>query len=325
MIESMCTCGTAFRVPESKINGAGKCKKCAAILRPISAEPLGDGQGAGDFDARLTVTDGPDQVGTQFFLGGVVEVGVGKLPEKQISLQHGTLVSRNHCTFGRVDFGPSRWKLVDNKSTNGVFVNGERVTEQELNSGDEVRIGDYVFTYETDVAPPPPAAKAPAAATAAPLPPIPGGLAMAGGGGAGAMVLPGGRIIPPSLGSRATSRAPARDYSPANNVVFYLTVGLIGLPLLLIALGVLIKPLAMPAFLVTGMCALALILWGQIAILIIAFAEGAVTGLLYMFMPVYPIYFVLSRMDETGVHLGRAIAGFILMITGAYLLVPTDQ
>ncbi|MBA3272700.1 MAG: FHA domain-containing protein, partial [Chthoniobacterales bacterium] len=157
MIESMCVCGAPLAAPEAKINTVLACKKCRAKLRPVSGEPLDSGAGVGDFDARLTVVQGPDAVGDQIFLGGVADIEIGKLPERHIVLG-GTKVSRLHCKLSRVDFGPSRWKLVDNRSTNGVFVNGSRAKEYDLDANDDVTIGEYTLKYETDVAPPPPPA-----------------------------------------------------------------------------------------------------------------------------------------------------------------------
>jgi diguanylate cyclase (GGDEF)-like protein len=40
------------------------------------------------------------------------------------------------------------WTLVDLKSTNGVSVNGERVTEVELKSGDKLRFGSTMVRFE---------------------------------------------------------------------------------------------------------------------------------------------------------------------------------
>src|SRR5206468_851971 len=51
-------------------------------------------------------------------------------------------------TLTRVDFGPSRWKVTDTKSTNGVFINGAKIAERELQSGDLLRIGDFELRYQ---------------------------------------------------------------------------------------------------------------------------------------------------------------------------------
>jgi hypothetical protein len=53
----------------------------------------------------------------------------------------GEQVSRRHAEIRRVS---SSWKLYDLESTNGCFVNGERISEQALRLGDLVRIGDWL-------------------------------------------------------------------------------------------------------------------------------------------------------------------------------------
>jgi membrane associated rhomboid family serine protease len=129
-------------------------------VRFVCAEPLAEGQGAGDFDARLVFVSGPDRVGEQVLLGGCCEIEIGKLPGRHVQLA-GQKVSRLHCKLARVDFGPSRWRLEDCRSTNGLFLNGSRVTEPaELKDGDVIQVGEYALRYATD------AARAPAAAAA---------------------------------------------------------------------------------------------------------------------------------------------------------------
>jgi membrane associated rhomboid family serine protease len=156
MIEINCDCGTPLRAPEAEANLAIGCPKCRKSIRPVSAEQLPDGAGAADFDTRLVVTEGPAHVGEQLVLGGCMEIELGKQPERHIPLA-GKMVSRNHCKLVRLDFGPSRWKLIDNKSTNGCFINGARAYEQELRDGDEITVGDYTLKFLSDAARPAPA------------------------------------------------------------------------------------------------------------------------------------------------------------------------
>ncbi|HEV8292265.1 MAG TPA: FHA domain-containing protein, partial [Tepidisphaeraceae bacterium] len=152
MINAKCQCGGELVVGEDAVNNAYACPNCGRALRLVAAEQLAEGAGAGDFDARLIIAAGPSRVGEIIFLGGVMEIEVGKLAGKHILLE-ANLVSRFHCKLVRVDFGPSRWKIVDNKSTNGLFVNRQRVTEHELASGDQINIGGYQLEYSV-VAPP---------------------------------------------------------------------------------------------------------------------------------------------------------------------------
>jgi membrane associated rhomboid family serine protease len=147
MIEALCGCGWKWARAESAVETGRTCPKCGQRLAIACGETLPDGAGAGDFDALFDVIDGPDREGDRIFLGGVAEITVGKLDGSSVLLAGGKMVSRRHCTLGRVDFGPSRWSVVDNRSTNGLFVNGERVTSRELEDGDVVRVGEYELRY----------------------------------------------------------------------------------------------------------------------------------------------------------------------------------
>ncbi len=170
MIEGKCVCGKSFSEPESVINQPTACRKCNAVFTAVSAEALAEGAGAGDFDALLIVRKGPSRVGEQFFLGGVPEIQIGKLPDRQIQLV-GTQVSRGHAKLSRVDFGPSRWNIEDNKSTNGVFVNGTRVTSQELQPGDKLRIGEFELEFQSQFEAQAPVVAQPQAPAAKAVPP----------------------------------------------------------------------------------------------------------------------------------------------------------
>jgi pSer/pThr/pTyr-binding forkhead associated (FHA) protein len=146
MIKTNCQCGREFSVAETAINTDYRCPSCSQVVRMVCAEQLPDGAGAGDFDARLVITAGPSKVGHCLILGGVADIEIGKMPGKHIQLE-AQLVSRFHCKLARIDFGPSRWKIVDNKSTNGLFLNAERISEQELQPGDQLNIGGFVLEY----------------------------------------------------------------------------------------------------------------------------------------------------------------------------------
>jgi len=61
------------------------------------------------------------------------------------------LVSRVHCRLTASPAG--ELEVEDLKSTNGTFVNGERVTQRSLVAGDRVRVGRVELTVEvSDVA-----------------------------------------------------------------------------------------------------------------------------------------------------------------------------
>ena len=149
MIEVRCGCGKRGGAPEEAVGKRTRCNGCGKILQIVSGEAVAPGAGLGDFDAALVAEDASATPAGRYVLGGIADIGIGKLADRQIVLA-GQKVSRRHCKLVRVDFGPSRWKIVDEGSTNGLFVNEQRVTEQELRNGDVVRIGELCFRYCVD-------------------------------------------------------------------------------------------------------------------------------------------------------------------------------
>jgi membrane associated rhomboid family serine protease len=123
------------------------------MLQIVSGEALAEGAGLGDFDASLVAAEGhaaeAQPPAWRYLLGGVADIEIGKLPDRQIVLP-GMKVSRQHCKLVRVNFGPSCWKIVDNGSRNGVVVNGVRIAEHELRNGDLIAIGEHFFKYEVE-------------------------------------------------------------------------------------------------------------------------------------------------------------------------------
>jgi len=75
------------------------------------------------------------------------EYWVGRQSANDLQLED-TAVSRRHCLFLRSGDGCT---LKDLDSRNGTFVTGTPVSEQQLEAGDEIRIGGSVFCYLVDV------------------------------------------------------------------------------------------------------------------------------------------------------------------------------
>jgi pSer/pThr/pTyr-binding forkhead associated (FHA) protein len=72
---------------------------------------------------------------------GVLHIGRGlaadlRLDEKSVSRRHAMLVHR-----------PSGARLLDDRSSNGTFVNGHRVTQADLHDGDVLVLGRVVLRY----------------------------------------------------------------------------------------------------------------------------------------------------------------------------------
>ncbi len=74
---------------------------------------------------------------------GAPQISLGRHPDNTIVLNH-PQVSAHHARLQQVQGG---YHIVDVGSTNGVYVNALRVTNQMLKPGDEVRIGPFKLTY----------------------------------------------------------------------------------------------------------------------------------------------------------------------------------
>lgn len=158
MVRVYCSCGQLLETEESHLNSDFVCPKCQKHHRFASAEAIGPGAGDADFDASLALSGPSGQ--KHFSLGGCAEISIGKLPDNAIVLP-GTKVSRHHAKLVRVDFGPSKWKVVDCNSSNGLFVNGQRVPEKELDPGDVVQVGEFSLGFAYNPAAPAPQATKP--------------------------------------------------------------------------------------------------------------------------------------------------------------------
>jgi pSer/pThr/pTyr-binding forkhead associated (FHA) protein len=70
---------------------------------------------------------------------------IGRHPDNDFTIEHST-ISSVHCEMILKDSGVT---LRDMESTNGTFVNGERIREMELIPGQIVRLGDVELLVET--------------------------------------------------------------------------------------------------------------------------------------------------------------------------------
>jgi ABC transport system ATP-binding/permease protein len=74
---------------------------------------------------------------------GAPVITIGRLPDNMVVLNH-PQVSGRHASLEQV---PGGYRIVDTNSTNHVYVNGQRIHNQLLNPGDEIRIGPFNLTY----------------------------------------------------------------------------------------------------------------------------------------------------------------------------------
>ena len=94
-------------------------------------------------NARLVSYEGRKIV-LAFPLDGA-HVTVGREDDNKIQLPH-EKVSKHHAVLRPLARG---WSIEDLKSTNGSFVNGQRIGRVELQAGDRVTLGPYELCYET--------------------------------------------------------------------------------------------------------------------------------------------------------------------------------
>jgi ABC transport system ATP-binding/permease protein len=74
---------------------------------------------------------------------GAPQISLGRHPNNAVVLNH-PQVSAFHA---RLELGQGGYRIVDTHSANGVYVNAQRVSNQLLKPGDEVRIGPFKLTY----------------------------------------------------------------------------------------------------------------------------------------------------------------------------------
>ncbi|MCS7016774.1 MAG: ATP-binding protein [Gemmatales bacterium] len=91
--------------------------------------------------ATLIVLQGPQQ-GRRFKLDGAV-IPVGRDASNVVRL-HDTEVSRRHAEFRQTEQG---YMVVDLGSSNGTWVNSQRVHQHLLQTGDRIRLGQTVLLY----------------------------------------------------------------------------------------------------------------------------------------------------------------------------------
>lgn len=91
--------------------------------------------------ARVVIISG-DEAGAAYPLKGVVSIG--RAESNTISLRDAK-VSRQHA---QIQQQGEEFVVLDLNSSNGTYVNGQKVEEYVLANGDEITIGDYVMQFQ---------------------------------------------------------------------------------------------------------------------------------------------------------------------------------
>jgi len=94
--------------------------------------------------SKLVLTQ-QDCEGMEFVLEKA-NVTLGRATINEIVLLHDSKVSRHHA---RIDKRGAGFAIMDLGSTNGTYVNGNRVASSALSPGDVIKLGDTVFRFES--------------------------------------------------------------------------------------------------------------------------------------------------------------------------------
>jgi hypothetical protein len=109
---------------------------------PTSEQHVFTGAALPDYlDARLDILSGPG-VGEPFKVT-MVRTVIGRGRSADMRVKDGKM-SKVHAT---IIYTGSEFRIRDEKSTNGTFLNGSRVIEYWIRDGDRVRVGDSLLQF----------------------------------------------------------------------------------------------------------------------------------------------------------------------------------
>lgn len=129
------------RVGEAALSGGTQFRIGTTVFEflaplPVAAEPT-IVAGPQPFLVRIVAAKAADAVGKEYEVSGLVTLGRGA--DCTIALRDGS-ASRTHATLQAL--GDEGYRLADNNSANGVWLEDRRVTEEVLRPGQRFRIGD---------------------------------------------------------------------------------------------------------------------------------------------------------------------------------------
>jgi hypothetical protein len=123
--------------------GEQRCKSCRRVMLPEWAICQFCKTPVNEVKAELEFVSGP-LLGQTVGLDRAITT-IGSVPGNTVLLND-TGVSRKHVGIRRVDGG---YELADLGSTNGVYVNGEKVARRKLSVGDVIRVGTTEIVFRT--------------------------------------------------------------------------------------------------------------------------------------------------------------------------------
>ena len=133
----------ALRKRGNKKPAEAPCKSCGRVIPGSWAKCRFCGASTRDLRAELKVLSGP-LAGRTIDLERDVTT-IGSAPDNTVPLTD-TGVSRKHVGIKKGDVG---YELADLGSTNGVYVNGEKVARRKLEVGDVIRVGTTEMVFRT--------------------------------------------------------------------------------------------------------------------------------------------------------------------------------
>ncbi len=107
-----------------------------------AAPPSANVPPASPLGPRLVCIEGP-LTGKTFALSSAL--AIGRDPTKNNIIIESMLASREHT---RIEQRSDGYWVVDQRSTNGTFVNNRRIVEQRLERGDRIQIANVVFVFQ---------------------------------------------------------------------------------------------------------------------------------------------------------------------------------
>ncbi len=111
-------------------------KRLKAVYRLLSRNPIPSEPG----DYLLVVKKGDAPF---WFRLDDAEATIGRFPDCSLMLDHESISGKHLSIYPKQPFR----MLIDNKSTNGVYVNGERTPEHHLHDGDAIQLGPYLLVF----------------------------------------------------------------------------------------------------------------------------------------------------------------------------------
>jgi hypothetical protein len=121
-------------------------------------------------------------------------------------------------------------------------------------------------------------------------------------------------------GKSARAAKSSGDSFASKLLAFPIELWIIGIAVILAVIGTASSSASGFAFMGLVVIGVGCMLWGQICIAMAAFAESTMTGILYLFVPVYWLIFLLGNWADLQRHVLRVVLGVAMMIGGGIVM-----